>query len=127
MDQAHSKKKILIVEDDYFIREMYSLPFKKEGFEVLEAADGVEAIQKVHDQKPEFVLLDLMLPRKDGMSVLREMNVGNDTVNIPVIVLTNLENPEKREEAKRLGAKDYLLKIMHTPSQVIEIVKSYLK
>lgn len=120
------KKKVLVVEDDFFIRDLYETEAKARGYDVISAADGEEAIVKVKSLNPDFILLDLMLPKVDGLSVLKTVKSDPKTANVPVVIITNLEDPAKEKEAMAAGASEYLLKIKNTPSQVIDEIKKYL-
>ena len=119
------KKKILIVEDDFYIRDIYELQAKHEGYDVMTAADGEEALKKVRSELPDLVLLDLMLPKVDGMTVLKTIKQDPQLQKIPCVVLTNLEDSTKEQEALSLGAAAYLLKIKYTPGSAIETLKKY--
>lgn len=119
--------KILIVEDDFFIRDLYELQAKKSGFEVVTASDGEEALNKAKDEMPKLILLDLMLPKMDGITVIKTLKSDPRFLNVPCILITNLEDSTKEQEAKSAGAAAYMLKIKNTPEQVIENIKTYLK
>lgn len=116
-------KKILIVEDDSFLLRMYSTKLGIEGFKILAAADGEKAVRTVKKDLPDLILLDLMLPKKDGFEVLRELKQDAGTKNIPVIVLTNLGQKSDIDRCYELGAADYLIKAHFIPSEVILKIK----
>jgi len=119
--------KVLIVEDDRALAEMYKMKFEDEGFEVRHAEDGVDALIKVKEFKPDIVLLDVMMPKKEGTEVLVELK--NDPVlrDIPVIFLTNIGGRvEDTEAAQSLGAEDLLVKSLVTPAEVIAKVREVL-
>lgn len=120
------KARILIIEDDLNLADVYSTKFTKEGFDVFVAADGEEGLAKVEEWKPHLVLLDIMLPKKDGFAVLAEMKLNAKTKMIPVIMWTNLSDPEESRKAKELGAVDYLVKVYNMPSEVVDVVKTRL-
>lgn len=120
-------KKILIVEDDKFLRELVKRKLIAEGLEVVEATDGEEAVKKVKQEKPNLVLLDLILPNIDGFEVLAEIKNEETTKNIPVIILSNLGQREEIEKGLKLGAIDYMVKAHFTPGEIIEKVKNILK
>lgn len=122
-----SKKKILIVEDDTFILEMYATKLLNFGYDVLTATDGDEALKIVKDKKPDFILLDLVLPSVDGFDVLKAVRKNPKSKPIPVILLTNLGERKDVEKGLKLGADDYLIKAHFTPSEVIEKIQSLLK
>ncbi len=120
-------KKILIVEDDKFLRELVARKLSSEGFEVLEAVDGEEGIKKIKEGKPDLVLLDLILPGIDGFEVLSKIKEDQELSSIPVIVLSNLGQREEVERGMKLGATDYLIKAHFTPGEIIEKIKNSLK
>ncbi len=120
-------KKILIVEDDQQVARVYGIKFSGAGYEVVSAFDGEEGIGKINAERPDIVLLDLMLPRKDGFAVLEEMKKNGNLSKIPVIVLSNLGQDEDRERALKLGAVDYIVKADSTIQEIVEKVGQYLK
>lgn len=119
-------KKILIVEDDKFLRELIARKVIKEGFNVSEAIDGEEGIKKIKEEKPDMVLLDLILPGIDGFEVLSRMKEDPALSSIPVIILSNLGQKEDIEKGLKLGAVDYLIKAHFTPGEIIEKIKAHL-
>ena len=118
--------KILIVEDDPFLSEMYSTKLTQENFEVELAIDGKEALKKVKDIKPDLVLLDIVLPKMDGFEVLQKIKKDTALSNIKVIALTNLGQKEEVEKGLGFGADDYIVKAHFTPSEVINKIKKVL-
>jgi DNA-binding response OmpR family regulator len=124
MDQ--SKEKILIIEDDFFIRELYERQFTKDGYTVLSAEDGPSGLVLANQEKPQLILLDIMLPKLNGLDLLRTLKTKDETKDIPVILLTNLGQESVIKEGFELGAESYLIKSAYTPSQIIEEVKNFL-
>ncbi len=120
-------KKILIVEDDKFLRELIGRKLTGEDFEIIEAVDGEEGMKKIKEEKPDLVLLDLILPGIDGFEVLAKMKVDPKIASIPVIILSNLGQREEVEKGLKLGATDYLIKAHFTPGEIIEKIKIILK
>lgn len=120
-------KTVLLVEDNDFIRNMYQLKLAKAGFAVVEAVDGRMALDKVKQAKPDLILLDLMMPNMNGIEVLTELKKDKLLPGLPVIVLTNVMDSQTIEQAKSLGAKDYIVKTDLTPSQVVDKLKPFLK
>ncbi len=120
-------KKILIIEDDKFLRELISRKLGNEDFETLEAVDGEEGIKKIKEEKPDLILLDLILPSIDGFEVLSRMKEDPSLSSIPVIILSNLGQKEEVERGLKLGAVDYLIKAHFTPGEIIEKIKNILK
>lgn len=119
-------KKLLIVEDDFYIRDIYTLHAKLMNFDYATAIDGEDAVEKIKSIKPDLVLLDLMLPKIDGMGVLRMIKADPTYADIKFIITTNVDNRETEQEARRLGALDYLLKINNQPQTTLTIAQSYL-
>ncbi len=114
------------MEDDFFIRDLYQIEAVNQGLDVIVAVDGQEALKKIKDEKPGAVLLDLMLPKMDGLSVLAAINRDDQIKNTPVVVITNLSDSQSQQKALALGAKKYMLKIDNNPDVVIGEVKKYL-
>ena len=120
-------KVILVIEDDKFLRELITQKLIKEGYEISEAIDGEEGIKKIKEEKPDLVLLDLILPGIDGFEVLSKMKEDLALAQIPVIILSNLGQKEDVERGLKLGAVDYLIKAHFTPGEIIEKIKNALK
>jgi len=123
MDQ---KKKILLIEDDKFLLKLYSDKLNREGFEVSMAITGEEGLGKVAAEKPDLVLLDIILPQKNGFDILSEIKLNSATKNIPVIILTNLGQDSDIKTGFELGAVDYLVKTDFSITKLPEIVRKYL-
>lgn len=120
-------KKILIVEDDKFLRELIARKLTDEGFDIVEAVDGEDGIKKIKETKPDLVLLDLILPSIDGFEVLSRVKGDASLTSIPIIILSNLGQKEEVEKGLDLGAVDYLIKAHFTPGEIIEKIKNILK
>ena len=120
-------KKILIIEDDKFLRELISQKLEIEGYEISEAVDGEKGIKQVEEEKPDLVLLDLILPGIDGFEVLTKMKEDSALSQIPVIILSNLGQKDDVERGLKIGANDYLIKAHFTPGEIINKVKNILK
>lgn len=103
-------KKILIVEDEEILRSLLSDKLREEGFEVIEAIDGETGLEKIKKEKPDLVLLDLVLPGIDGYEVLRRAKEDSETAKVPIMVLSNLGQQEEIKKALDLGARSYLIK-----------------
>lgn len=120
-------KHILLVEDDPFIRDMYATKLKEIGFSVETAKTGEESIKKANKKKPDLILLDIVLPYKDGWAVLKEIKQEQKFKDVLVIMLTNLGQKIEVEKGIKLGAAKYIIKAHYTPKQVAEEVKKLLK
>jgi len=118
---------ILIIEDDKFLRELVIQKLIKEGYETSEAVDGEEGIKKIKEEKPDLILLDLILPGIDGFEVLSKMREDPALAQIPVIILSNLGQKDDVEKGLKMGAIDYLIKAHFTPGEIIEKIKVVLK
>lgn len=120
-------QKVLIVEDDPFLREMIVRKLAGDEYKIDAAADGEQALKKVEDNTPDLILLDLMLPGIDGYEFLSRLQGSKKTKSIPVVVLSNLGQKEEIDRAKKLGAIDFLVKAHFTPDDIIKKVKETLK
>lgn len=120
-------KKILIIEDDPFLSGMYQKKLKLSGFEVKVAADGKEGIEALKKDRPDLVLLDIVLPQMDGYEILKRLKEDKDLRSIPVILLTNLGQKEEVEKGLALGADAYIIKAHFTPTAVVDKVKEILE
>ncbi len=119
--------RILIVEDEDFLIKALVDNFEIEGFTVESAVNGEDAMNKVSKQKPDMVLLDLLLPKKGGFDVLKELKANPEWNLIPVIVLSNLGGDEQIKRALEMGADDYFVKSQHPIEEVIQKVKQVLQ
>jgi DNA-binding response OmpR family regulator len=119
-------KKILFIEDESALQKTFREVLEKENYEMISALDGEAGLRLAKSQKPDLILLDLILPKKDGFEVLKELKEDESTKGIPVIVLTNLEDVESVERAIELGATTYLVKAQYTLEEVIQKVKKAL-
>jgi len=121
---AHPK--ILLVEDDTFLAGMYVTKLSLEHFQVTLATDGRQGVKMAKDEKPDLVLLDIVLPKLDGFQVLSAIRKDPGTAKIPVILLTNLGQKSDVDRGLALGANDYLIKAHFLPSEVIAKVKKLI-
>lgn len=125
----NQRKKILIVEDDQFLREFYEELLQSEGFTVDLAADGEIGLTKLREGGYDLVLLDIMLPKKDGLQILRELRDGPESPkkNGPIVILTNLGQDSVIKMSFEFGAAGFLIKSALNPNQVLAEIRSYLK
>ena len=119
-------KKILIVDDEILVIDVLTKKLKKEGFLVDSAFDGVEALLKVDKLKPDLILLDIIMPKLDGISVLKKLKASDETKDIAIIILTNLYDDQKIAEALEAGNTDYLIKVDYTVNEIVRKVKEKL-
>ena len=120
-------KKILVVDDEDSVREIYRHEFLNNGYTVVVAQDGEEGLLKAGEEQPDVMLLDIMLPKMSGIEVLRALKENELTKKIPVLLLTNLGEETIIKEGFELGADGYLLKVSYTPSQVVDEVKKFFE
>ncbi len=118
---------ILVIEDDPILLKMYTEKFTNEGFKVLTAQDGETGLEAALKNKVDVILLDIMLPRISGTDLLKKLRESEKGKNILVVVLTNLADPSEKQKAINLGVKDYLVKAMQNPAQVVDRVKERIK
>ena len=118
--------KVLIVEDDQFLSRMYKKKFEVAGFEVEVAGDGEEGLSKMRTTRPDIVLMDIMMPKLNGIDAIVQAKSDLQIKNIPVLVLSNLSNTDDAQSAVKNGAMGYLVKSDFTPSQVVEKVKGII-
>jgi len=120
------KKKVMIVEDDTVLANALKLALENEGYELSLATDGEEAERMIKAEVPDLILLDLLLPIKNGFEVLKVIRQDPGTKDINVVILTNFEQETSIDEGKRLGAKDYIVKANVDIKDVPSIVRKYL-
>jgi DNA-binding response OmpR family regulator len=120
------KKKILIVEDDSILQKALQEFLAEEGFEIFSALDGEEGVKMGKEKKPDLVLLDIILPKKDGFEVLKELKSDENTKKIPIVLLTNLGSLNDIEKAIAMGANTYLIKADYKLEEVSKKVKEIL-
>lgn len=122
------RKRLFLIEDDKTLAEMYKTELKSEGFLVEVFPNGKDGLKAICGRKPDLVLLDILLPEKDGFDVLREVNKRSfsEIKDIPIIILSNLSSSFDKEEAIKLGAKDWWAKTDSTPQEITQKVKEFL-
>ena len=120
-------KKILFIEDEFALQRTIGELLRKEGYEVFSSLDGKSGVEIAKKEKPDLILLDLILPHLSGFEVLEELKKEESTKEIPVIVLTNLEGLEDVQRALELGALFYLVKSNYTPQEIVEKVNEFFK
>lgn len=119
-------RKILIAEDDFFIRDIYSEVFTLSGYEVHVAVDGADALEKLKNQTYDMVLLDIMMPKMTGIDVLKNLRQFPIPVkDTPVFIITNLGQQNIIEEAFKIGMDGYIIKSQVTPQQIVNEINTY--
>jgi len=120
------KKKILIVDDEPRVQKIITEKLQREGFESTSAFDGKEGLKKVSSEKPDLILLDIIMPKLDGISVLKKLKEDPEIDKIPVIILTNLSGKETIVASLESGETDYLIKANYTLNELIVKIKEKL-
>jgi two-component system alkaline phosphatase synthesis response regulator PhoP len=121
------KIKVLIVEDEEILLTALSEELKQEGFEAIGAKDGVEGVEKAAAEMPDLILMDLVMPKLDGIGALKQLKETDQTKNIPVVILTNLSDYDKVSDALSLGAMDYLVKANYRLEELVNKIKTVLE
>lgn len=119
-------KKILLVEDEEIMINLLQKKLTQEGYDVTVAVNGEEGIEKMKEQKPDVVLLDIIMPKKGGFEVMEEMNKDPVLKEVPVIIISNSGQPVELDKAKELGAKDWLIKTEFDPQEVLDKVRKQI-
>lgn len=122
-----AKAKIVLIEDDVTLAKMYERKFISDGYEVVLAYDGLEGLKQATEASPDLILLDIMLPKLDGLALFKKLRSQPKTFTTPVILLTNFGQEDAVFECFKLGAIDYLVKTSVTPQQVVDKVESFLQ
>jgi OmpR family response regulator RpaB len=114
--------KVLIIEDDQLIQRMYNKIFSFEKYEVVTASDGEEGLEKARTTNPTIILLDVMMPKMNGMEVLEKLKIDPATKTIPVVMFSNLAGDNDVETALAKGAVKYIIKSEHDPKEIADMV-----
>lgn len=123
---SKSQKTIVLAEDDPQLRELYCLILENEGFSVISAQDGEEAIAATIAHRPDMVILDIMMPKMDGLTALKNLKENEEVKHIPIIILSALQNVRHQNTARDLGATDYLIKAKMDYESLIRKIKGFL-
>jgi len=123
---ANKNKKILIIEDDKFLAKMLGRMLESHNYEIIMASNGKEGLIKSSDNDIDLILLDIMLPDIDGFDLLETIKGNDKTRKIPVIIVSNLGQPEDMQQGRRLGAIDYLVKSNLSLDEVVAKIRKYL-
>jgi len=126
MTEEKTNKKILMIEDERIIVDLLKRKSEKEGYQVSVGRDGVEGLEKMREDKPELILLDIVMPRMGGLEVMEKMREDDELKDIPIVVISNSGQPIELDRAKKLGAKDWLVKTEFDPQEVIRKVKKQI-
>jgi CheY-like chemotaxis protein len=118
--------KILLVEDNQALIDIYTITFTHQNFAIEVAHDGEECMQRVKTIKPDMILMDVMMPKMNGIQTLEKLKADEETKNIPVIMLSNIAESTEENRTKDLGAVSYLIKSHYLPMEILNIVKDAL-
>lgn len=119
-------KKILVIEDDRFLSSLMKARLEKEGYKVSQAFDGEEALSLLRQQKPDLIVMDLIMPKVSGFELLENVSVDPQLNHIPIMILSNLGQESDIEKVKRLGAAKYFVKVKTSIDELVSHVKEML-
>ena len=119
-------KKILLIEDEELIISLLQRKLEKEGYQVSVARNGVEGMEKMREDKPDLILLDIVMPRMGGFEVMGEMRKEKELRVIPIIIISNSGQPVELDRAKKMGVRDWLIKTEFDPKEVLSKVKKQI-
>ncbi len=123
----NNPKKITIAEDDQFLSNAYRVKLTKEGYNVKMVADGQELIDSLKTDKPDLIILDLLMPKKDGFEALKEIKANPNLKNVPVIIASNLGQTNDIDQGMKLGASDYIVKSDLSLEDLVKKIKDFIK
>jgi DNA-binding response OmpR family regulator len=121
------KTKVCIVDDDDAIREIYSVKFMTEDFDVVSAKDGEEGLDVIREEEPDIILLDLQMPIRDGFDVLEELRADAELRRIPVLILSNVDDEKTFKRVGTFETRFYLIKSLVTPQKVVDVVREAIR
>lgn len=125
-DNLESKKKVCIIDDEDYIRDIYSVKFKGEGFDVIDAANGEDGLKLMREERPDIILLDMQMPIKNGFDVLADMKEDKTIADIPVIILSNVDDEKSVIKVGNFETRFYLIKALNSPQKVVDVVREVL-
>lgn len=120
-------KKITIAEDDQFLSNAYRVKLTKEGYEVIMTADGEELMESLKKEKPDLIILDLLMPKKDGFEALKEIKADATLRDVPVIIASNLGQTNDIDQGIKMGANDYIVKSDLSLEDLVAKIKNLIK
>lgn len=119
-------KKIIIIEDDEFFRELMISKLKNENYKIITATNKEDGLKKIKKEKPNLILVNIIIPRISGFEFLKEIKKDSTLFSIPIIIISNLGQVENIKKYIELGATDYIMKAHFTPNEIINIIKKYI-
>lgn len=120
-------KKVMIIEDDHFLSSLMKARLEKEGFTIVQAFDGEEAMQLLKEQLPSLIVLDLIMPKVTGFEVLQMISITPQLDKVPVVILSNLAQDSDIQKAQELGAKEYFVKVKVSIDDLVGRIKSLVE
>jgi DNA-binding response OmpR family regulator len=126
-EHSSDEVRVLFVEDDPTVAQMYRLKLELDGYQVIMAKDGEEGLRMANEIKPDIIFLDIRLPKVDGFAVLEGLRSQEDTRHVPVVILSNYGEQELVERGLKLGALEYLIKSQTTPANLSRGVEGWLR
>jgi len=124
--QGDRKPVVLVIEDDVFLSNVHQDKLSKEGFEVMMATNGEEGLVLAKKTKPDIIILDIIMPVKDGFETLKELRSDPNLKDVRVIILTNLSREEDKQRVMELGATEYIVKADVSFREIVDVIKRYL-
>lgn len=125
-NEQNKNKKIVVIEDEQILGEIILKKLVSEGYSASLAVDGEAGIKMIKDIKPHLILLDLVMPKKNGQEVISEIRADNDLKSIPIVVISNSGQQSEIESVVEMGVRDYIIKAQFSPDDVLEKVRKYL-
>ena len=120
-------KKVMIIEDDHFLSSLMKARLEKEGFTIVQAFDGEEAMQMLKEQLPSLIILDLIMPKVTGFEVLQMISITPQLDKVPVVILSNLAQDSDIQKAQELGAKEYFVKVKVSIDDLVGKIKTLVE
>jgi len=124
---SNKKPKVLVVEDEKDLMFMYKEELIQKNFDVISAFEAKEAIELTKKERPDLILLDILLPKENGIFYLKKIREDPETSSIPVVAFSNYDDSDTIDEAKKLGVKEYLIKTEYTPLEIVKKLKKHIK
>ena len=121
-----NKIKVLLIEDEKEVAELYRLKLSLDGYEVITAENGEEGLEKAFSENPELIFLDIKMPKMDGFEALKKLRSSEKTKNVPILILSNFDEQDLIEKGMTLGANEYLIKSQFTPEGISKKIKDWL-
>lgn len=126
LENISAKQKVCVIDDDNDIREIYRMKLALEQYDVIIATNGAEGLEVIRKNNPDIILLDLEMPVKNGIEVLRELGSDANLSKIPVVILSNVDDEKAFKEVGKFETRFYLIKSLTTPQKVVDIVREVL-